>query len=187
VALTVILGAGSAGLAWAHARRITRVTSTDVSALVIALKKLPEGERLPALSRRSRPGSFEHRVASEALAAPGDQARIAIVNDALADVEHTLRVGAAWPGAAIRIALFGATLLGVVAYLKADEIRWALAIVGIGGAAALACVEAKRAARRGAEAQRRAIDALVAVAFGALAEGAPDTPRRRSRRRGGLH
>jgi hypothetical protein len=55
--------------------------------------------------------------------------------------------------------------------------------VGIGGVAALACVEANRAAKRGAEAQRKVIDALVAAALGHLAEGAPDSPRRRARRR----
>lgn len=182
----MILGVGCAALAWSHARRIGQVaSSTDVDALVIALKKLPEAERLPALCQKSRPGSFERRVASEALTAPSDRAKIAVVNDALADVEHSLRVGAGWPSAGIRIALFGAMLFGVVAYLTAREIRWALAIVGVGGVAALACVEAKRAAQRSAEAQRTAIDALVSVALGHLAEGAPDISRRRVRRRGG--
>jgi hypothetical protein len=185
VALAVILGAGCAALAWAHARRVGQVASTDVSALVIALKKLPEAERLAALCRQSRPGSFERRVASAVFAAPSDRAKIGAVNDALADVEHTLRVGAGWPSAGIRIALFGAMLLGVVAYLMAYEVRWALAIVGIGGVAALACVEAKRAAERSAEAQRTAIDALVSVALGHLADDASETPRRRARRRGG--
>lgn len=178
------LGAGCAALAWAHARAVAKVTSTDVGALVIALKRLPEAERLPALSRRARPGSFEHRVASEALSAPDDRARIAAVNDLLAEVENVLESGAAWPSAGIRIALFGAMLLGVIAYVWAYEIRWALTIVGIGGAAALACVEANRAAKRGVASQRRAIDALVLAAVGNLAEGAPDAPERRPRRRG---
>jgi hypothetical protein len=183
VALAAILGAGCAALAWTHARRVAQVTGAEVSALVVALKKLPEAERLDALARRSRPGSVERRMASLALAEGGDRAKIAVVNDVLAEVEHSLERSAGWPSAALRIALFGAMLLAVVAYLTAQEIRWALAIVGIGGVAALACVEANRAAKRGAEAQRQVIDALVATALGHLVDGAPEPPRRRSRRR----
>lgn len=184
MALAVVVGAGCAALGWAHARAVARVTSTDMGALVIALKRLPQDERLPALSRRAKPGSFEHRVASEALAETDDRAKIAAVNDLLAEVEHALEARAGWPSAGIRIALFSAMLLGVIAYVAVHELRWALTIVAIGGASALACVEANRAAQRGAASQRRAIDDLVLAAMGDLGEAAPAAPERRSRRRG---
>jgi hypothetical protein len=160
------------------------VTSGDVGALVSALKELPEADRLPALSRRSRPGSWEHRLAAAVLEAPNDLEKIAAVNDAIADLEHAFRTGAGWPPAGIRIALFGATLLGSLTYLWAHDLRFALSILGVGGATALACAEANSAARRKTEATRKAIDALVATAVGSLAFASAEFPERRSRRRG---
>jgi hypothetical protein len=168
VGIAALLGAGCAALGWSYALRVLGATSGDVGAQVIALKKLPEEERLGALASRSRPGTWEHQLAEDALAAPDDAARIAVVNEALTDLEHVFQAGAGWPSASIRIALFGAMLLGVAAFLVSRELRWTLTILGIGGVAALACVEANRAARRSAEAQRRAIDGLISTTLRAL-------------------
>ena len=59
VGVAVLLGAGCGALGWSYARKVAGATSSELGALVIALKKLPEGERLRALANKSRPESWE--------------------------------------------------------------------------------------------------------------------------------
>jgi hypothetical protein len=167
LALAVLAGAGSAVLAWSQVRRAAAPTGGDPAALALALKRLPVEERLRELHRRAPPGTWEHDLAAEALATEGETGRVAVVNMALSEVEHALTRGAAWPRTGIRIALLGAGFFAFAAYLSdQDQIKWPLCIVGIGAVAALTCVEAARSAERHATSQRRAIDELVAAAFG---------------------
>jgi hypothetical protein len=182
--LAALLGLGCVLLSWSHVRRIGEANSDDLGALTIALKKTPEAERLHELGRRARPASWEHRLAGELLEAPTAAVKIAAVNDALAELDHTFRAGAGWPSGAIRIALFGGMLLAVSAWLLAKDLSFALGIAAIGAVSAGACFEAERSARRRVTAQRRAVDDLVAAAVGRLVadEGAA-LPERRSRRR----
>ncbi len=191
--LAAAVGVASAALAWSQARRAASPTGSDPAAFALALKRVPAKDRLEELLRRAAPGSWEHDLAAEALAAPGQDAVVAAVNMALAEAEHALSRGAEWPKAGIRIALLGAAFLAFAAYLSGGgQVRGPLSIVAVGVAAALACVEAGRAARRNAERQRRAIDDLVTVLFGSEApcrsQGAPrppggsaSRPRRRAR------
>lgn len=137
------------------------------------MKRLPEADRLAELERRSAPGSWEQRLASDVRAARDDEAAVAIANEALADVEHALTERAAWPGAGIRIAALSGLLLAATAYVESRQPKWSLAIAGLAGVSVLSCVEAGRAARRSAEAQRAAVDALVAAALGRLAAAPP--------------
>jgi hypothetical protein len=140
--------------------------------LALALKRLPARERLEGLLHRAGPGSWEHELAAEALAAGTQDARVAVVNVALAEAEHSLTRGAEWPRAGIRIALLGNALLAFAAYLSSgSQIKWSLSIAALGAVAALTCVEAGRSARRNADRQRRAIDDLVTVVFGDAASG----------------
>jgi hypothetical protein len=166
-ALAVIVGIGSAVLAWSQVRRAAAPTKGDPVALAVALQRLPAETRLRELQCRAESGSWEHHLAVEALDMPDESARVAVVNLALAEVEHELNEGAGWPRASFRIALLGAALLAFVARL-ADESqsRWSLAIGAVGGLAALFCMEARRSAERHAATQRRAIDDLVATTFG---------------------
>lgn len=190
-ALAVLVGAGAAILAWSQVRRAAAPTKGDPAALAAALQRLPAETRLRELRRRAEPGSWEQQLATEALETPDESARVAVVNLALAEVEHGLSEGAGWPRASLRIALLGGALLAFVARLAdEDQIRWSLAIGAVGGLAALSCMEARRIAERHAATQRRAIDDLVAATFGAgLTAAAPrHAPDRRARwraRRGG--
>jgi len=182
--LALLLGLGCALLAWSHVRRVGEATSSDIVALTLALKKLPDAERLPALARRAPPASWEQRLAADLLEAPTAAAKIAAVNDALADIDHTFRAGAAWPSGAIRIALFGGMLLGVTAWLAAQHLTGALGIVAASALSAAVSFEAKRSAERRVVAQRRAIDDLVTALVGRLApDASAPLPERRSRRR----
>jgi hypothetical protein len=175
LALAVLAGIGSAMLAWSQVRRAAAPTGGDPAALAVALKRFPVAERLHELHRRALPGSWEHDLAAEALAAPGEPARVAAVNLALSEVEHALTQGAMWPRTGIRIALLCAGVLAFAAYLSdTSQIKWSLCIVGIGAVAALTCVEAARSALRHAERQRQAIDELVAAAFGDIPREAKD-------------
>jgi hypothetical protein len=165
--VAVGVGVGAAALSWAQARRAAAPTRGDPVALALALRRLPPSERLGELLRRARPGSWEHELAAEALSAPGEAARVSAMNLALAEVEHVLTRGAGWPGTGLRIALLGASLCAFAAYFaEGGRIQWSLSILGVGAVAALACVEAGRISARNAMRQRRAIDDLVAVAFG---------------------
>jgi hypothetical protein len=177
------MGVGSAALSWGYARRVAGATSGQAQALAIALKRVPEAERLAALEKRAPAGSWERAAAAEALAAADARGQVAAWNDAIGELEHTLGRGATWPGAAIRIAAFGGMLLAIAAFLAAREIQPALIILGIAGASALASIEARRRGKRAAAEQRAAVDALVAVVTGHLDAG-PPAPERRSRRRG---
>jgi hypothetical protein len=197
--LAVLVGVGAAWLAWTQARRAAAPTGSDPAALTLALKRLPAGERLAELRRRAAPGTWEHELAVEAIAATDEAARVGVVNLALAEAEHALTRGAGWPRAAVRIALLGAALLAFAAYIGGSGgVKAPLAILGIGGIAALTCVEARRSAQRNATRQRRAIDELVAATLGETvraadaascrtapaARGRPAGPERRQRRRG---
>lgn len=178
----VVLGAGCVALAWAPARRAA-VNRGVARSLARALEALPEVERLTALARLAGPSHWAGRLAVEVLEANDERVKIAAANDALAEVEHALRSGEAWPATSLRITLFGSTLLGIVAYLAMRAPLLALGILGVGAAAALACSEAGRALRRLAVAERQAVDALVSVALGSLARAAPEMPERRAHRR----
>jgi hypothetical protein len=167
LALAILAGVASAALAWSQVRRAAAPTGGDPAALALALKRIPPAERLRELHRRAPPGSWEAELAAEALAAETDAGRVAVVNLALSEVEHTLSRGASWPRTGIRIALLGAGFFAFAAYLSdRDQIKWPLCIVGVGVVAALSCVEAARSAERHATNQRRAIDDLVAATFG---------------------
>jgi hypothetical protein len=188
LAIAVLLGLGAISLAWSQVRRAAAVrrgdTPVSTAALARALKRLPSEERLGELARRAERGSWEHQLATEALAAPGGAAQVATVNLALADMEHTLTEGAGWPRSSVRIALLGTGLLAAAAYLAdGEQIRWWLSIVAIGGVAGLACFEAGRRAEHHAAQRRRAVDDLVAAAFGDGAAGGGDIAPRRARRR----
>lgn len=178
----VVLGGGCLALAWAPARRAA-VNRDAARALSLALKALPEIERLTALARLAGPSHWAGRLAAEVLEANDERAKIAAANDALAEVEHALRLGEAWPATSLRITLFGSTLFGIIAYLALRAPLFALAILGVGAAAALACSEAGRALRRLAVAERQAVDVLVSVALGSLTRAAPEMPERRAHRR----
>jgi hypothetical protein len=167
LALAVLVGAGSAALAWSQARRVAALSRGDPAALALALKRFPVEQRASELRNRAEPGSWEHELAAEVLAAPTDAAKVAAVNLALGEVEHALARGAGWPRASVRIALLGDVLLGAVAYLAdATQVRSSFTMAGIGVVAALTCVEAARSAERNAAKRRRGIDELVAATFG---------------------
>jgi hypothetical protein len=176
-ALSVIVGLASAVLAWEHVPRVTGATGADPGVLALALARVPAAERVAEIQRRARPGSWEHGLASELLAAPGEEAKVAALNLALADADHAMTRTARWPLTALRIALLGAGVLGFSAYIEDPaQLEWALATVAVGGVAAVACVEARRSGERALVRQRRGIDALVAVAL-SLPEGPPEGPR----------
>jgi hypothetical protein len=183
-ALAVMVGAGTAVLAWSQVRRAAAPTKGSPATLAATLQRLPPETRLQELRRRTEPGSWEHQLAADALDAPDEAVRAVVVNLALAEVEHELSQGAGWPRASVRIALLGATLLAFVARLAdEDQSSWSLAIGAVGGLAALSCMEARRSADRHAVAQRRAIDDLVATTFGERLNAAAAAPRRALERR----
>jgi hypothetical protein len=193
LALAVLAGVGSAVLAWSQARRAASPTGGDPAALAVVLKRFPVEMRLSELLWRAPPGSWEHDLAAEALAAPDDDGQVAAVNLALSEVEHALNRGAAWPRTGTRIALLSAGFMAFAAYLSdRSQIKWSLCIVGTGAVTALTCIEAARSARRNAESQRRAIDELVTATFGEAAReekgdaarhGVARAPQKRRRRR----
>ncbi|HVY46997.1 MAG TPA: hypothetical protein VHB21_14015 [Minicystis sp.] len=184
VAASAALGAGSAALSWAHAIGVIRSTSSDLAGLAAGLKRVPMPERPAALRDRAAEGSWERGFAEELVEAQDERWRVAAANDALSELAHTLEARAAWPNAALRIAAFGALLLGVLGFLLDHDLGWALPILAPGGVAAVLCLEAGRRARAAARARRRDVDALVDVVLGPMArEEAEKSEARRRRRR----
>lgn len=188
--MAVAIGVASSALAWAHVRHVVAVLRVDANALAVSLKRTPSDERLRALLDRTDPGTFEHQLAAEALAAPHEDARVAAINDALSEIDHALASRSRWPSTALRIALFGAGLSTFLAYIAEPSVlRWPLSILVVGGVAALTCAQAGRTGERLVAGQRRAIDALVSAVFSlppaaaSRPDPAPD-PARRKRRTG---
>lgn len=188
--LAAALDLFAVGIAWRHARRVAHLTSGATRNLTASLKRVPHASRASELFQRAPPGSFEHTLAAELLAADTDAAKVAAANDALLEAEHALRRGAAWPRAGIRIALAGGLLFGLSAWLTTGNLRAAVILVAVGGASALLCIEAGRSAKRHADAQRADIDALITAVLGPLADPPPSPAeargpagRRPSRRR----
>lgn len=188
VALSAVISGASSILAWAHVQRVARAVRADLDSVAASLKRVPPLERSRALLDRSTPGSFEHELASCALAAPNDEARVAAINLSLSEVEHALAERATWPSAGLRIALLGAGLCAFLAYVdEPGQLRSALGALAVGALGALSSAQARRSATQQAEHQRRAIDALVTAAFALPLEprGAPLPPLSRARRRCG--
>lgn len=182
IAFAAVVSALSALLAWAQVRRVSTITSLDAASVARSLLRLPDDQRAPELARRAAAGSWEHSLATELVDAAGDQARIAAVNDAVAQLELRLGERAGWPSAALRISALSALLLAVIAQLvhRTDAV---LPVLAIGGVGVVAALDAKRRALRGAKAQREAIDALVAAVAGKLELSAQPGSRVRSRAR----
>jgi Flp pilus assembly protein TadB len=170
VALAVVAGLGAATLAFRQAWRAAAPTGNDTAALARALRRVPIGDRLAEVQRRAPAGTWEHELAAEVLTANGDDARVATVNLALAEVEHTLTEGAGWPRAGVRIALLVAGCLAFAAYISGGgALQGPLVVLAIGGLSALVCFEAGKSAARSAARQREAIDELIATLFGSAA------------------
>jgi hypothetical protein len=182
VAIAAAFAVGAAGLSFAHLRRVAAVAAFDARSLATSLKRLPPAERIEALARRGG-DRWEGRLAGDLLAAEDASARLAIVNDALADVDGELRASAGWPSAAVRIDAFGALLLCAIAVL-AHRLDAVLPIVGVAGAGLVGTIECGRRARKLASEKRAAVDALVdAVASPFLGDATPPPTRRRGRSR----
>ena len=172
-----LLGAASGTLAWAHVRRVIAVLRADVDALALALKRVPAAERLMTLQERSAPGSWERDLAVDVLAASSEDAKVAAVNLALAEIEHALARSERWPAAAVRIALLGGGFLALLAkVVDPAQMRWTIAIAAASGLAAATCAQAARTGARHAERQRRAVDALVAAALALPPAGRAPSP-----------
>jgi hypothetical protein len=170
--LASVLAVAAGALAWAHVRRVIAVVRPDTESIALALKRVPASERLTSLRDRAAAGSWEHDLAADVLAAPDEEAKVAAVNLALADIEHALVRGERWPAAALRIALLGGGLLAILAkLLDPGQLRWTVAIIAVDGLAAMTCAHAARIAARHADRQRRAVDALVAAALTLPPEG----------------
>ncbi len=112
--------------------------------------------------------------------AEGDPARIAAVNDALAEVEHDLDVAARWPVTARWLALYG-WLSAVLAGLVWSPGPVLLASVPIAFGAVFGTQTAQRRGRRDARVCREEADRFVAEVAGELAHRDVDMPVRRQR------
>jgi Flp pilus assembly protein TadB len=184
VAVSVLVTGSAASLAVTHARRVGRATSGRAGKLVGALKKVPATDRADALLRGAEAGTWEHRFAGDLVDARRDELRVQAANEALASLEHALEAGAKWPGAALRIVLFGGWLLVIVAFLLTQNVQIVLAIVVISLLSAGVIFQAARRSRELARTQRRDIDALVEVVLGSLARETSERPSSRRRRWG---
>ncbi|APR87096.1 hypothetical protein A7982_12445 [Minicystis rosea] len=190
LAPALVLGVACTMLAWAHVRRVTGAVRGDLEALSLALKRVPAGERAQALLDRTEAGSWEHDLAADILTTSNDDAKVSMVNLALADLAHVLERSDRWPATALRIALLGGGVLAFLAFItEPDRLRWPLTIAAISGLAALIAAQARRTGVLHAERQRRAVDALVTATLALPPEahppspvrGGPSAPRRRHR------
>jgi Flp pilus assembly protein TadB len=184
IGLSLVLSAASAALSWRHASRVAGATAGDTRSLAHSLRALPPEARLLELSRRAPAGSWEHRLALALLEAAAPQARVAVANDLLMELERRLDAGAGWPPAAVRLSALGAGLLATLSFLAHAGLATIVAVLAAGALGALASAAAGRAGRAAAARQREGIDALVdATLGGTVAPGASGRAARRGSRR----
>lgn len=153
-------------LAWSHLQRVNEATSPDLRAIAADVWKAPQGDRALELQRRAPPGGFEAHLAAELLAAPTGDDRVAAVNEALADVEHSLSEGARWPGAAVRIAAWGTTCIAALDYLAGGGGESIAIVAALGAASVIVCVSVERRATQITRERREAVDDLMTALFG---------------------
>jgi hypothetical protein len=183
VAVAAVFAVVALALASAQLRRVARVASRRDAELAVALKRTAVERRLDELARRSEPGGWAGQLAHELLELEAPEARVARVNEVLAELEHRLCEGSAWPAAALRIAVAGAFLSCVVA-VAVGRLDASLAAVAVGAVGALGSLECGRRARLLASTQRTVVDAVVEAASPALLMGMTgDSTRVRRRHR----
>lgn len=118
--------------------------------------------------RASSPdGGWEHRLLDELAAAPSDAAKVAAINEHLADVNHQLRSRADWPATAIRIVLLGSCAVCVVGFALGARLELAV-VAAIGLISAGACGLASKHGDTLATRQRDRIDNLIRAMSGDL-------------------
>jgi hypothetical protein len=159
IVAAVLLAAVSSGLSLSYLRRVMSLGALGARDLARSLGRLPIEQRLGELERRA-PEGWARELARDLVAAPGEAERVAITNDALADVAHRLDEGAGWPAAGLRISAFGALLVAAIALLV-QRMELILPVLAIGGAGALASLEIGRRGRSLAARQREGLDALI--------------------------
>jgi len=161
---------------------VRRAVTPTLAELLSSLRRTAPEQRLALLRARSPAGTWLRDLAEALLATPDEDTRVAALNDALIDLDHALRQGAAWPRSGLRLALASAGLCSVLAFVlgATSIVPW---LLGLGGIAAIVCARADRRARALADAQRRDVDALVLLLAGPLPPS--PRPRRHARARPG--
>lgn len=178
--VAVVLAVGCVLLARRRAERIEAMSVPFLRDLVRDLRKLPLDDRAAELLRRATEGTWEHRLAREISDVPAGVARVAAANDVLFELDHEIDLGKTWAAAAVRIAVAGTGLLGLVAYLAhGGPIALAGALM-IGFVGAVVSFTAGERGKQRASSRREAFDALVSVL---LPEEASAARSARSRRR----
>ena len=178
VATAALVQIACVALSWAHFARVSSTVPPGAAKLSAALKRTPRDDRIAELVRLAPPSSWPHRVAAEMLQASSDLARIAALNEVLAELEHDLVRVASWPAAAVRVALLGSVLPAVAAYFAGEQGAVPV-LLALGLTGAVFAAEAGRRAKHRASAARTAVDALAHALAGHLDGGAPTARERR--------
>lgn len=187
-AALVALAAAVAGLAVAlsvaHLRRVARALPDDLAGLASTLRRVAPEKRVTELGRLAPEEGWAGSLAGALSRPAGAEARLAALNELLAETERELGERAAWPRAAVRIALFGGIAVAALAvslHAGVPLLLTVLLVVALGGSAA--AIFGRRAGRI-AQKRREDVDALVAVVTGGCAPSrSPVSPGRRGRRR----
>ena len=183
VAITLLVSSACLALGWAQLSRLNKYPAPNLSELTLLLKKTDQSNRIEELLKYSGADSWEHRLGAELKNAPGESYKIAVINDALADVDHLLRERSGWPKASVRLCAFGTMLCGVGAMLVRPDILVLLMVLGVGAGGALLCLMTSQKAERKAARARENIDAFILALMGMRAPGAASAERKAPKRR----
>jgi hypothetical protein len=164
--LTFAACGASVALSWVHLASVHDAVLGETPALVIALKRLPRQERLDALAQRTPLTSWEHRWALDLAACPSGDAKVAVTNERLADIAHTLSKGSRWPASGARISALSSLLLAALSLLAGGGSLVLGGIFAVGIGAAITCSAIGLRAKKAAVSQRQAVDALIDAVLG---------------------
>jgi hypothetical protein len=164
--LTFAACGASVALSWVHLASVHDAVLGETPALAIALKRLPRQDRLDALVQRTPLTSWEHRWALDLAACPSGDAKVAVTNEMLADMAHTLSKGSRWPASGARISALGSLLLAALSLLAGGGSLALGGIFVVGLGSAITCSAIGLRAKKAAVLQRAAVDALIDAVLG---------------------
>lgn len=175
--LAMLFALGSVAVSFARLRRVHRAVTFDLGALASALGRTGDIERLRRareLMEEQEGETWESELVRAALDAPSPDARTALVNEQLGDVDSELTWGNRIPAAAARLSALGP--MSVLFFCIAQgnlQIGDVVPLLAWGGAGVVGSLAVGREADRSAGEMRKGIDAWVARVLDAAHTSVP--------------
>ena len=159
-ALSAIVSVSSIALAAFHVRALAGGLVPELASFIVRLKRTPAGDRPSTLHALAPPGSWENGLADAVSSSPTPELQAVAANEALGDLSLLFGARSRWAPSAVRLALLGALLFGVLSIIR-GELIGSIVCVGVCAIGAGVCLALSSRAARLEKDQRKLADDLV--------------------------